>query len=122
MSSMSQHSPLICSLSYISLYIAISSSPLRRTPSTSSGTTGLPSKRRLVPLMQPIFLGDTIPVEEFASLSSATTLPLDWDLWHHRLCHHHLAGIKKLLSGNLVTGFKLDSQASPDPVCEACKA
>src|ERR1700677_4603218 len=48
-------------------------------------------------------VGDTIPVEEFASLSSATTLPLDWDLWHCRLCHHHLAGIRKLHSGNLVS-------------------
>ena len=67
-------------------------------------------------------VGDTIPVEEFASLSSATTLPLDWDLWHRRLCHSHLAGIKKLFSGNLVKGFRLDSQAIPDPVCEACKA
>ena len=67
-------------------------------------------------------IGDTIPVEEFASLSSATTLLLDWDLWHHCLCHHHLAGIRKLQSGNLVTGFKCDSQADPDPVCEACKA
>ena len=67
-------------------------------------------------------VGETIPVEEFASLSSATTLPLDWDLWHRHLCHHHLAGIRKLQSGNLVTGFKLDSQADPDPVCEACKA
>ena len=61
-------------------------------------------------------------MEEFASLSSATTLPLNWDLWHGCLCHHHLASIKKLHSGNLVTGFKLDSQADPDPVCEACKA
>ena len=67
-------------------------------------------------------LGETIPVEESASLSSSTTLPLDWDLWHRRLCHHHLAGVKKLLSGNLVKGFRLDSQAEPDPVCEACKA
>jgi hypothetical protein len=67
-------------------------------------------------------VGDTIPVEEYTSLSSATTLPLDQDLWHCRLCHSHLAGIKKLLSGNLVTGFKLDSQENPDPVCEACKA
>ena len=67
-------------------------------------------------------VGDTIPVEEFASLSSATTLPLDWDLWHRRLCHSHLAGMEKLLSGNLVKGFKLDSQANPDPVCEVCKA
>ena len=35
------------------------------------------------------------------------------DLWHHCLCHTHLASIKKLLSGNLVKGFKLDSQACP---------
>jgi hypothetical protein len=67
-------------------------------------------------------VGETVPVEEFASFSSTTTLPLDLDLWHRRLCHHHLAGVKKLLSGSLVTGLKLDSQADPDPVCEACKA
>ena len=67
-------------------------------------------------------VGDTIPAEELASLSSITTLFLDWDLWHHHLWHHHLAGVKKLSSGNLMTGFKLDSQAEPDPVCEACKA
>jgi hypothetical protein len=67
-------------------------------------------------------VGDTIPVEVFACLSSTTTLPLDYHLWHRRLCHSHLAGIKKLLSGNLVTGVKLDSQADLDPVCEACKA
>jgi hypothetical protein len=67
-------------------------------------------------------VGDTIPVEVFACLSSTTTLPLDYHLWHRRLCHSHLAGIKKLLSGNLVTGVKLDSQAELDPVCEACKA
>ena len=67
-------------------------------------------------------VGDTIPVEEFASLSSTTTLPMDLTLLHRRLCHHHLTGIRKLLSGNLVTGLKLDSKAEPDPVCEACKA
>jgi transposase InsO family protein len=67
-------------------------------------------------------LGETITVQHLASLSSASPLPLDLALWHRRLCHHHLAGVKKLLSGNLVTGFKLDSQADPDPVCEACKA
>ena len=48
--------------------------------------------------------------------------PFCLELWHCHLCHHHLAGIKKLLSGNLVTGFRLDSRADPDPVCEACKA
>jgi transposase InsO family protein len=118
---MSLHSAVIYFLCYISLSIAISSSPLRRTPCTSSGTAILLSKKTGASNVA-YLVGDTIPVEEFASLSSATTLPLDWDLWHRRLCHHHLAGIKKLSSGNLVTGFKLDSQVNPDPVCEACKA
>ena len=67
-------------------------------------------------------LGNTIPVQQIASLSTSSPLPLDLSLWHRRLCHQHLAGVKKLLSGNLVTGFRLDSQADPDPVCEACKA
>lgn len=48
--------------------------------------------------------------------------PLGLDLWHCHLCHHHLAGIKKLLAGDLVMGFELDSQTNPDPVCEPCKA
>ena len=67
-------------------------------------------------------LGDTIPVQQLASLSSSLPIHQDLALWHRRLCHHHLAGIKKLFSGNLVTGFRLDSQADPDLVCEACKA
>ena len=67
-------------------------------------------------------VGDTIPVEEFALLSFTATLPSDLTLLHRRLCHHHLAGIRKLLSGNLMTGLKLDSKAEPNPVCEACKA
>ena len=54
----------------------------------------------------------------FSQISFLTYL----SLLHRRLCHHHLAGIRKLLSGNLVTGLKLDSKAEPDPVCEACKA
>ena len=74
------------------------------------------------PANSAFLLGETIPVQQIASLSSSSPLPLDLSLWHRRLCHHHLAGVKKLLSGNLVTGFRLDSQADPDPVCEACKA
>jgi len=61
-------------------------------------------------------LRETIPVQQIASLSSTSLLPLDLSFWHHRLCYHHLAGVKKLLSGNLVMGFRLDSQADPDPV------
>ena len=44
---------------------------------------------------------------------------MDLSLLHCHLCHHHLVGIRKLLSGSLVTGLKLDSKAEPDPVCEA---
>jgi hypothetical protein len=67
-------------------------------------------------------VGNTILVEEFASFSSIATLPMDLTLLHHCLCHHHMAGIRKLLSGNLVTGLRLNSKAEPDPVCEAYKA
>ena len=67
-------------------------------------------------------LGNTVPVQQIASLSTSSPLPLDLFLWHCCLCHQHLAGIKKLLSGNLMMGFRLDSQADPDPVCEAYKA
>ena len=63
-------------------------------------------------------LGETIPVQQFASLSSTSPRTLDVALWHRRLCDHHLAGVKKLLSGILVTGFRLDSQANPDLVCD----
>jgi hypothetical protein len=76
----------------------------------------------VTPSNSALLVGETIPVQQLASLSSSSPLPLDLALWHRRLCHHHLAGVKKLISGNLVTGFRLDSQADPDPVCEACKA
>jgi transposase InsO family protein len=66
--------------------------------------------------------GDTIPVEEHVNLSSSATLPVDLTLWHRRLCHHHIAGVKKLIRNNLVDGLHLDSAADPDPVCEPCKA
>jgi Integrase core domain/GAG-pre-integrase domain len=60
-------------------------------------------------------------MQQLASLLSTSPRTLNLALWHRCLCHHHLAGVKKLLSGNLVMGFKLDSQANPDLVCEACK-
>ena len=91
-------------------------SPLSRTYFISSGVAILSSKQRSQHLMLHILLGTPFHVEEFASLSSTATLPMDLTLLHHCLCHYHL------LSGNLVTGLKLDSKAEPDPVCEACKA
>jgi hypothetical protein len=64
--------------------------------------------------------GSTVPLAEYAS--AATTLPLDLDLWHRRLAHHHLDGVKKLLKKKLVTGMTLDSCTTPDPICEPCLA
>jgi hypothetical protein len=64
--------------------------------------------------------GSTLPLAEY--VSAATTLPLDIDLWHRRLAHHHLADVMTLLDHNLVTGMKLDSKTAPDPVCEPCLA
>jgi hypothetical protein len=43
----------------------------------------------------------TVPLAEYAS--AATTVPLDIDLWHRRLAHHHLAGVRTLLDKALVT-------------------
>ena len=64
--------------------------------------------------------GDTAPLFEFAS--AATTIPLDLDLWHRRLAHHHLADVKALLHHNLVTGMAIDLKTPPDPICEPCLA
>jgi hypothetical protein len=64
--------------------------------------------------------GSTVPLAEYAS--AAITLPLDLDLWHRRLAHHHLEGVKKLLKKILVTGMTLDFLTAPDPICEPCPA
>jgi len=64
--------------------------------------------------------GTTVPLAECAS--AATTLPLDLDLWHRRLAHHHFEGVKNLLKKKLVTGMTLNSSAAPDPICEPCLA
>jgi len=64
--------------------------------------------------------GSTVPLAEY--VSAATTLPLDIDLWHRRLAHHHLAGVRTLLDHKLVTGMHLDSKSTPDPICKPCLA
>jgi len=64
--------------------------------------------------------GTTVPLAEHAS--AATTIPLDLNLWHRRLAHHHLQDVKKLWKKKLVIGMTLDSLAAPDPICEPCLA
>jgi hypothetical protein len=66
--------------------------------------------------------GTTIPIPETANLSSATTLPMDLELWHCRLCHPSYPVLKRMIRDNLVTGLKITSPSKPDPICEPCLA
>src|ERR1700753_92074 len=54
--------------------------------------------------------GTTKPVD---TVFASSTLPLDISLWHRRLGHRNLDSI---------TGLKIDSSQSPDPICEPCLA
>ncbi|EGN91050.1 hypothetical protein SERLA73DRAFT_81330 [Serpula lacrymans var. lacrymans S7.3] len=62
--------------------------------------------------------GSTVSCVELGHFSA--TFPLDLNLWHRRLAHHHYADVKKLTQGNLVTGMTLESKSTPDPICEPC--
>jgi transposase InsO family protein len=53
---------------------------------------------------------------------SVSTLPLDLNLWHCCFIHHNYADVRAILSKLLITGLKLNSDASPDPICEPCLA
>ena len=65
--------------------------------------------------------GSTVPIAEQAN-RSISTLPLDLTLWHRRLAHHGHKSIEAMIKHKLVTGIKLVSNASPDPICEPCLA
>ena len=64
--------------------------------------------------------GMSLPITQVAR--PASTLPLDLSLWHCRLAHHHLEGVRMLYKRDMVTGMKLEVRTSPDPVCEPCLA
>lgn len=65
-------------------------------------------------------LDGTTDVTEQAHFTA--TVPLDFTLWHRRLGHHNLDGVKRLVNHNLVTGMIITSKSKPDPVCEPCIA
>jgi hypothetical protein len=64
--------------------------------------------------------GNTLSHLESAQITS--TLPLNYELWHHQLAHVNHDDVKKLISQDLVTGLKLNSKIAPDPICEPCLA
>jgi hypothetical protein len=62
--------------------------------------------------------GNTQSHLESAQITS--TLPLNYELWHHQLAHVNHDDVKKLIAQDLVTGLKLDSKIPPDQICEPC--
>jgi hypothetical protein len=68
----------------------------------------------------PYLDGTTVPMTHYAK--PVSTCPLDSTLWHRRFSHLNHADVKRLLKGNMVTGMKIDSHTSPDPICEPCLA
>ncbi|OAX30779.1 hypothetical protein K503DRAFT_704823 [Rhizopogon vinicolor AM-OR11-026] len=96
------------------VHINLSQMPFERS-------TGTPLFIAIISGSNAVFLnGSTISIAEYVSV--ATMIPLDIDLWHKRLAHHHLAGIRMLLDHNLVTGMKLDFKTALDPIYELCLA
>ncbi|KAF7783081.1 hypothetical protein Agabi119p4_2457 [Agaricus bisporus var. burnettii] len=63
--------------------------------------------------------GSTLTSETAFSVS---TLPVDLSLWHCRFIHHNYADVKSMISKDLVSGLKLESNSSPDSICEPCLA
>ena len=55
-------------------------------------------------------------------VNMVSTLPLTLELWHRRFFHYNFRDVSKLSKSDLVKGFKLDSTAKPDPICEPCLA
>ena len=52
--------------------------------------------------------------------NSISTLPLNISLWHHCFVHHDHNSVKQMISKELVTGLKIESNEAPDPICEPC--
>jgi hypothetical protein len=57
---------------------------------------------------------------EISNIASAA--PLDLQLWHRRFSHLNYADVKRLVSGNLISGLTIKSSTVPDPICEPCIA
>ena len=49
--------------------------------------------------------GYTVHSSHVESANPPTTVPLDLQLWHRRFSHLNYSDVKRLVSGNLVTGL-----------------
>src|ERR1700754_1380097 len=66
--------------------------------------------------------GSTLPPYSAQALAALSLLPLTLDLWHRRLSHINYVDLKRMVAKGLVTGLKINSSSSPNPVCEPCIA
>ena len=52
--------------------------------------------------------------------NSVSALPFNVSLWHRHFAHHDHNLVKQMISKQLVTGLKIESNEVPDPICEPC--
>jgi Reverse transcriptase (RNA-dependent DNA polymerase)/gag-polypeptide of LTR copia-type/GAG-pre-integrase domain len=53
---------------------------------------------------------------------NTTAAPLDISLWHRRFSHLNYGDLKSMINKGLVRGVNIQSQSTPDPICEPCLA
>src|SRR6202000_697802 len=66
--------------------------------------------------------GSTLWDHSPQALAALSLLPQTLELWHRRFSHINYTDLKHMIASKLVTGLKVDSSPSPDPVCEPCIA
>ena len=64
--------------------------------------------------------GAAIVSTEFAAFVS--TCPVDVTLWHRRFGHLNIRDVQSMISKEMVEGITIQSDSSPDPICEPCLA
>ena len=61
--------------------------------------------------------GRIVPAE---AANAVSTLPLNRELWHHRLAHVNLNTLDTLIRHDLLQDLQLESNSKPDPICTPC--
>ena len=64
--------------------------------------------------------GAAIVSTEFAAFVS--TCPVDVTLWHRRFGHLNIRDVQSMINKEMVEGITIQSDSSPDPICEPCLA
>lgn len=64
--------------------------------------------------------GSVAVPEQVQSANGVSTLPSSHSLWHRRFSHLNYDDVRLVVKNKLVTGMKIQSSETPDPICEPC--